>query len=702
LSVYDATLGGALTSSQVANGGHAGLECPVPPEVFIEMNAELKTTPWHDFPALALDPMTDWVTQYASYVKSNYPQIKPIFEVINEPNNFITPVACFLSITSQKYASIDPAWNVGGIYCGAGGNVGAEVGKMASTAGQDLVSVYGAGNYYELMNMMPYLGDPSPGSNQDDLMVTSKLYVNQTLIPVQTGYTQTPAYEYLTNIDSNNYWNLGYASVADVGVGPRLRGIETALAYCYYNYTISTSCQGSYANAAAVMTQYFTSATGSSPVTGNVTGTLAALQPFITAAATCFVSGSRPANCTLNQTTPMMMYEGGFAPNGVPKAPAAGWNNNQAIFTNSNGDIVQPILSASNASQAVLSVSNNSPNGCVPGMTVNISSLAGGTWSGSASNYTVQSATATACTINLNSSSLGNFGAARTTASASWIVGAGTISVASCSGVSAGQSVYDLTAGNFIGYATGCSGTTLSLDNDIDTQFAANAGSSADTLVFSSAQITYTGSYNWITYLRNLSYAAPELDSATTALYNGLVGIGATAPSQYLMGSQALGFLSGSPWLVWAANIFGFYPVATCTSCTISSTTLTLGGTITGIFGVGQTILGGGTITGVATGAASNTTITSCTAVGSNVCGTTPGDTLGLSQASTVSSGLSMMGTLAPPTNNAGTGTTSPVRAWGAICRFNGNGSQCNGWLLKRDVDPASNDNDPMWLEKAA
>jgi hypothetical protein len=23
-------------------------------------------------------------------------------------------------------------------------------------------------------------------------------------------------------------------------------------------------------------------------------------------------------------------------------------------------------------------------------------------------------------------------------------------------------------------------------------------------------------------------------------------------------------------------------------------------------------------------------------------------------------------------------------------------------WLLKRDIDPTSNDNDPMWLEKAA
>lgn len=33
---------------------------------------------------------------------------------------------------------------------------------------------------------------------------------------------------------------------------------------------------------------------------------------------------------------------------------------------------------------------------------------------------------------------------------------------------------------------------------------------------------------------------------------------------------------------------------------------------------------------------------------------------------------------------------------WNAIKAFNAN------WLLKRDIDPASNDNDPMWLEKAA
>lgn len=40
--------------------------------------------------------------------------------------------------------------------------------------------------------------------------------------------------------------------------------------------------------------------------------------------------------------------------------------------------------------------------------------------------------------------------------------------------------------------------------------------------------------------------------------------------------------------------------------------------------------------------------------------------------------------------------TGTPYKSYDGIYQFNTN------WLLKRDLDPASNDNDPMWLEKAA
>jgi hypothetical protein len=138
-------------------------------------------------------------------------------------------------------------------------------------------------------------------------------------------------------------------------------------------------------------------------------------------------------------------------------------------------------------------------------------------------------------------------------------------------------------------------------------------------------------------------------------------------PSQFQLVSTGGGF----PWLIFNFGIYGYYQVGTCSSCTIATTTLTLGGTITGVFRVGDALFGGGGITSLGTGAGSNTTITSCTPVGGNPCATTAGHTLGLSQASTVSSGIPMTGNATPPANNAGNSTTSLVREWGAIFRWN-------------------------------
>jgi hypothetical protein len=131
---------------------------------------------------------------------------------------------------------------------------------------------------------------------------------------------------------------------------------------------------------------------------------------------------------------------------------------------------------------------------------------------------------------------------------------------------------------------------------------------------------------------------------------------------------------------------------------------MTLGGELQGVFEVGQ-VIWGGQLVGIPGGAsATNTIIVSCTLVGGATlpCGANVGDQLGLSQSQPTISGQTIIGKIPPPANQIGNSTTSPIRAWDAICDWVGNGSQCNGWLLKRDIDPASNDNDPMWLEKAA
>jgi hypothetical protein len=695
---YDAAFNAVLGYNQVANGTNAGFECPVPPEVFVELNAEVNTSPWHVLPYLALDSMTDWTKQYATYIKANYPQARPRFEVMNEIYLiFGTFDSCYTAAKSRIWVTANPAaWTTSNWNCGAGGaNTVGEVGKMASTVGQDLVSVYGAGGNFDLLvPTMPYLPAGLASGSADSFTSVEYVAQNTSLIPVQSGYVQAPAYNYATGMSNNDYWQLAYQSTGNGNVSGQYRGTETAMAYCYYGYSSSTPCQGLYASRAAIMTAYFSSATLAGQTGSfNIPDLISQLSLYSNAATTCFTFSTRPGTCTLNVTTPIQGYEGGY--NVSPLTANA--SGSTGLQSNSVGDIIDTITSATNASQA--QITTTYATGCVPGMTVALTGMIGG-WSGSTGNYVVQSDSGNTCTINLNSTSLGSITSSVTkTATASWSQSATTISVGTCPAAGAGANLADTTNGNgSVGTIASCSGGVITLVSG-----ASGPGSNGDTLTFTGNLITYTSSNKWINYLRNASYLAPDLDTTTTTMYNDLNGVGMLNPSQYFMSNQGFGFIGGSPWQVWALNIYGFYPLAECSSCTISGSTLTLGGTITGVFASGQTVLAGGTVTGVSTGASSNTTITAtCTPIGANVCGTTAGDQLSLSQASTVSSGMPMYGTIAAPTNFNSTGTTSPVRSWGAICRFNGNGNQCNGWLLKRDLDPASNDNDPVGLEKAA
>lgn len=600
--VYDITLGPMSWANTGNTNSSSGMLCGVPPEVMVELNAELGTTPWHNVGVMSIDPMTDWETQYATYIKNNYsPPSPPIFEPVNEPWNCSGQVfnSFYASAKSAAYIASDAnhAWVSGG-FCGSGGNYNSWVGKVSSTIGQDLNTTLGAGNYEMPVPVQTYFG----GSSGFNDVLRSAAYIGQSMV-AQAGYTQVAAYTLGTRISVNNYWHAGFQATAGLEVGP---------AYCYYNYSISATCQGLYISQAAIMTAYMNSATqttcGTTSCQQNNIGNLVAtfLPQWQTFGINCS-QVSRPGNCNISATAPLMFYEGGFDP------------------TNIGSDVTQSFTVASNQAVAILTIANN---GCVAGQTVALSGLSGGTWSTAAGTYTVQASGTDSghCAINLNSTGLGTL---------------------------------------------------------------------------SAATLTYTGSQSYVNYLRAAAYTAPEQDTLVSNLYATIVSsLGGVNPSQYQFASGGL-LNSANSWYALAFDIYGYYPLAKCTSCTVASTTLTLGGTITGVFAVGQTLLGS-TVTGVGTGAGSNTTITSCTPVGANVCGTTVGDTLGLSQASTVSSGATMLGTIAPPANNAGNGTTSPVRAFGAICRWNGNGNQCNGWLLKRDLDPASNDNDPMFLPKAA
>lgn len=570
LFVYDADLGGVLSFSGGSSNvtpGNRGMNCGVPPEVFIEINAELGTTPYHVEPILSLDAMTDWTTQYATYQKNAYsPPLPPRFEPTNEPWNSATgPYVCpYLSAKSTVWINADTnhVWTTG-IVCGSTGNINSEQGKMVADVGQDLTSVYGAGNFELLPNVQTFFGGASTFNDS----LRSAAYIGQSMSP-QTGYSQIAAYKYATRVALNHYWDSGYYS--GTGGLSSQAGIEVGIAYCYYNYSISTPCQGLYASQAAAMTTKMNSALSNISNATNIFALNATYYPqWNTWASTCGGFGSRPSGCTLNVTSPLEGYEGGL------QEYAQG------------SDVAQTVASATNASQAVLTIAN--ANGCVQGQTVALSSLSGGTWSTAAGNYTVQSATSGAngtCTINLNSTSLGTL---------------------------------------------------------------------------SSATLTYTGSGNYVTYIRAAAYLSPDLQTLVGTLYADFVANGGAYPSQYWLGG-------GIPWHAVYFDDWGYFPLGQCSSCTVSGTTLTLGGTITSVFRNGDTLMGQSVPGG--------TTMSGCSTSGSGPCGTNSGDTFTLSNTFTVASGEAMSGNATPASLGGGL-TSSPITAFKAICTFNNNAAKC-------------------------
>lgn len=658
---YDAVLNRWLV---FADNGASGLSCgAVPPEVFIEINAELGTTPWHTLPFLALDPMTDWVTGFATTLKAAYtPPQPPRFEGVNEPFNCVTYGPNYLSIKSTYYITNDAnhAWLTGGVgaFCTSNGNNYAEEGKMLNTVGQDLNTVYGAGNY--VLECPVQTG--FTGASVANQILRADGYLGQSFA-VQTGYTNTSAtYAYCNRISVNNYWNTGYYGAGNTR---SVVGLEAGVAYCYYFYSTSATCQGLYASQTAVMTAYMNTSTIAGLASFNIADVLSYEQQWQGFGANCsFGVGSRPVNCMISQITPLEHYEGGYNQQTVPSNwPTGSIQPN----TNGSGDVVQQVASASNAANAVLKLLYG--NGCVIGQTVSLAGMTGGTWSTANGSYTVTGATATACTINLNSTGLGSFGTLSMAATSAISTGSKTFSVASCTSIANGQSVYDVTQGVVVGSVqnsgTACTaGVVTMMSNAI-----AN-GSNGDTLLFTTpnAVFGYTGSNGYINYLRAASYLAPELDTLTTTLFNQIVANGGANPSQYQLSSASASAGNGNPWFVFAPDLFGYYPVGKSTSVTIAGATATLAGTITGVFRTGDVLLGGGAVT-------ANSVIAACTPIGSNVCGTTSGDQLTLSQFSTVASGIVMTGNAIP--GAAGSGTVSPVRAFNAICKWNGNASAC-------------------------
>ena len=135
-AVYDASLDCWCTfGGSGPAGGHVGLSNGVPPEICIALCNKVNMSPWFHIPHLAMDPQTDYASSLATLCQSTLnPGLVPVFECGNEVWN--------TGFASTAYAIRKgiALWSIPL----ANGNPHEWYGKVVSTIGQTISSVYSA------------------------------------------------------------------------------------------------------------------------------------------------------------------------------------------------------------------------------------------------------------------------------------------------------------------------------------------------------------------------------------------------------------------------------------------------------------------------------------------------------------------------------------------------------------------------------
>ena len=166
---------------------------------------------------LALDPMTDWYTQFANLVAAAFPSMTLQVETPDEPWNCAgagASIGDYATSKSAAYIAADPTHWSAELYCvGGPGNVPNWQGKIASTLGQALA----ASNltHYELIDGVQTGYTTGIQFNPWNPILTSAMYLAQdtSLIPVQSGYTQTAGLmgcRQVTRLASNSIRGIRY------------------------------------------------------------------------------------------------------------------------------------------------------------------------------------------------------------------------------------------------------------------------------------------------------------------------------------------------------------------------------------------------------------------------------------------------------------------------------------------------------------
>ena len=208
----------------------SGLNNATPPQLGLQLATRVGAHPWVCMPVQALDPMTDYVTQCATYFRDNQPawmvpRFEPPNESFNSTGGFCTNTALLKRSAVYGWPAADNSDYVH-LY-----------GKIASTIGQDLEAVYHDRTKYVFVaggQTGMALGNSTNAAN----IFTSNLYVTQAAA-AQSGYTKTAAKTFIHAIAPSNYYNPSAyqqpieKTWADAYAGGDLTRVPAYIATCY-------------------------------------------------------------------------------------------------------------------------------------------------------------------------------------------------------------------------------------------------------------------------------------------------------------------------------------------------------------------------------------------------------------------------------------------------------------------------------------
>lgn len=215
--VFDSDLNAWIKFGADDAGGPIGIDNGVPPELCVQLCAEVGAHPHFIMPMLAADPATDYMTSLAAYCRDNAPSwMVPRFEGCNELWNTL--------FYQTGYATAKSAilW--------AGGTFHHWQGKTISVLGQGISTVYSADRtrYQLLCGVQTSQGTDASTRLSSGERLASTAYLGQAAA-AQSPYIKSAASNWVTHVCIAQYYTpASYGTQTETDLAAAYTGATTA------------------------------------------------------------------------------------------------------------------------------------------------------------------------------------------------------------------------------------------------------------------------------------------------------------------------------------------------------------------------------------------------------------------------------------------------------------------------------------------